>query len=101
VTGEAGVFANSTSGFPIERSGGEAAEGETEMTYDVYQSTTDNSLRMATRPGAGLPNHVDPEDWRLMPAGTSQLIDDIDIDIADRGFCFFQTYIEMMASAGL
>jgi hypothetical protein len=49
---------------------------------------------------AGLPNHVDPEDWRLMPAGTSQLIDDIDIDIADRGFCFFQTYIEMMASAG-
>jgi hypothetical protein len=51
------------------------------MTYDVYQGTTDNSLRMATRPGAGLPNHVDPEDWRLMPAGTSQLIDDIDIDI--------------------
>jgi hypothetical protein len=28
------------------------------MTYDVYQGTTDNSLRMATRPGAGLPNHV-------------------------------------------
>jgi hypothetical protein len=68
---------------------------------NVYQGTTDNSLRMATRPGAGLLNHVDPEDWRLMPAGTFQLIDDIDIDIADRGFCFFRLYIEMIASAGL
>jgi len=66
------------------------AEGETKMTYDVYQGTTDNSLRMATRPGAGLPNHEDPEAWRLMPADTSELIDDIDIDIADRGFCFFR-----------
>ena len=68
------------------------AEGETEMTYDVYQGTTDNSVRMATRPGAGLPNHVDPNDWRLMPAGTSQLIDDIDIDIADRDFPFSNLY---------
>ena len=38
----------------------------------------------------GYQAHVDPEDWKLMPAGTSQLIDDIDIDIADRGFCFFR-----------
>jgi hypothetical protein len=65
-------------------------ERREKMTYDVYRGTTDNSLRMATRPGAGLPNHVDAEDWVLMPAGTSQLIDDIDIDIADRGFCFFK-----------
>jgi hypothetical protein len=60
------------------------------VTYDVYQGTTDNSLRMATQPGAGLPSHVEPADWKLMPAGTSQLIDDIDMDIADRGFCFFR-----------
>jgi hypothetical protein len=60
------------------------------MTYDVYECATDDSLRMATRPGAGLPNHVNPEDWRLMPAGTSNLIDDIDVDIADRGFCFYR-----------
>ena len=46
-------------------------EGEAEMSYDVYQATTDSSLRMATRPGAGLPNHVEPEDWELLPAGTS------------------------------
>jgi hypothetical protein len=64
------------------------------MTYDVYQGTTDSGLRMATRPGAGLPNHVEPEDWELMPAGTSQLIDDIDVDIADRGFCFFRLVSE-------
>ena len=60
------------------------------MTYDVYRATIDSGLRMATRPGAGLPNHVEPEDWELMPAGTSKLIDDIDVDIADRGFCFFR-----------
>ena len=65
------------------------------MTYDVYQATTDNSLRMATRPGAGLPNHVEPEDWELMPAGTSQLIDDVDVDIADR-ILFFRICIKMM-----
>jgi hypothetical protein len=65
----------------------------TKMTYDVYQGIADSSLRMATRPGAGLPSHEDPKDWRLMPAGTSQLIDDIDIidiDIADRGFSLFR-----------
>jgi hypothetical protein len=66
------------------------------MTYDIYQATADSSLRMATRPGSGLPNHVEPEDWELMPAGTSPLIDDIDVDIADRGFLFFQTCIKMM-----
>jgi hypothetical protein len=60
------------------------------MTYDIYQGTADSGLRMATRPGAGLPNQVEPEDWELMPAGTSPLIDDIDVDIADRGFCFFR-----------
>jgi hypothetical protein len=65
------------------------------MTYDVYQATTDNSLRMATRPGAGLPNHVEPEDWQLMPAGTSQLIDDIDVNIRS-WILFFQTCIKMM-----
>jgi hypothetical protein len=60
------------------------------MTYDIYRGTADNCLRMATRPGAGLPNHADLQDWELMPAGSSQLIDNIDIDIADRGFCFFR-----------
>jgi hypothetical protein len=60
------------------------------MTHDVYQGTADSSLRMATRPGAGLPSHVSAKDWKLMPAGTSQLIDDVDVDIAARGFCFFK-----------
>jgi hypothetical protein len=73
--------------YPVERHGEAGQEGETEMTYDVYQGTTDSGLRMATRPGAEPPNHVEPEDWELMPAGTSQLID---VDIADRGFCFFR-----------
>jgi hypothetical protein len=54
------------------------------MSYDVYQGTKDPSLRMATLPGAGLPGHVDPNDWVLMPAGSSQIIEDADEDIAAR-----------------
>ena len=83
-------------GFERRPCNGSGGKSEAEMTYDVYQATTDSDLRMATRPGAGLPNHVEPEDWELMPAGTSQLTDDIDVDIADRGFCFFRTCIKMM-----
>lgn len=64
-------------------------EGE-KMTYNVYQGKKDPSLRMATRPGAGLPRHVHSRDWVLMPSGSSQLIDDRDEDIEARGFCFFK-----------
>jgi len=41
-------------------------------------------------PGAGLPGHVDANDWELMPSGTSQIIEDAADDIEARGFCFFQ-----------
>jgi len=57
---------------------------------DVYRGTRDQALRMATESGAGLPGHVSPDDWELMPAGSSQLIEDAADDIAARGFCFFK-----------
>ena len=60
------------------------------MAYDVYQGSNDPSLRMATMRGAGLPEHVDPNDWVLMPTGSSQIIEDADQDISARGFCFFK-----------
>jgi hypothetical protein len=58
--------------------------------YDVYRKKADPSERMATRPGAGLPRHVDPDEWELMPAGTSQITDDAEEDIEARGFCYFK-----------
>jgi hypothetical protein len=63
-----------------------------QMMFDVYQSKKDSSLGMATAPGAGLPDHVDPKDWKLMPAGTSQTIEieGAEADIRARGFCFFE-----------
>jgi hypothetical protein len=61
------------------------------MTYDFYRGKKDHSLRMATAPDAGLPSHVEPTDWELMPTAVSQLIEDVDIDIADRGFSFFRS----------
>jgi hypothetical protein len=58
--------------------------------YDIYQGTDDPSLRMATEIGGGLPGHVDPADWELMPSGASDLYVDMDEDIEARGFCFYQ-----------
>lgn len=58
--------------------------------YDVYRGKTNQELRMATLPGAGLPNHVEAKDWELMAPGSSQIIDEAADDIAARGFCFYQ-----------
>ena len=57
---------------------------------DVYRDRCDPTLRIATLLDAGLPRHVDAEDWELMPAGTSQIIDDADADIEAWGFCLFK-----------
>jgi hypothetical protein len=57
--------------------------------FDVYRGTK-AALRMATEPGAGLPAHVRARDWKIMPAESSQLIEDAAEDIAARGFCFFK-----------
>ena len=58
--------------------------------YDVHRKKTDFSYRMATLPGAGLPDHVDPKEWELMAPGSSPIIEDAAQDIAARGFCFFR-----------
>jgi hypothetical protein len=58
------------------------------MKLDVYQGTSDPMLRMVVKHGAGLPRHARPEDWELMPHGTSQLISDAEEDINARGFFF-------------
>jgi hypothetical protein len=58
--------------------------------FDVYRNKQAPAKRIATRQGAGLPGHIEPRDWTLMPGSTSQLIDDIEEDIAVRGFCYFE-----------
>jgi hypothetical protein len=63
------------------------AEGE-EMKFDVYRGKKNSRLRMATPPGAGLPSHVSPNDWVLMPEGSSQLHTEAARDIIERGFAF-------------
>jgi hypothetical protein len=61
-----------------------------EPRYDVYRKKNNPGERMATLPGAGLPSHVSPKDWELMPAGLSQIIEDAAADIEARGFCFYK-----------
>jgi len=60
------------------------------IAYDVYRGTKDRTLRLATMPGAGLPNHLKRKDWVLMPAGKSPLHSDTALDVRVRGYCFFQ-----------
>jgi hypothetical protein len=60
------------------------------MTYDVYQGTTDSGLRWRLGRAPGYQTMWSRKDWELVLAGTSQLIDDIDADVAGRGFCFFR-----------
>lgn len=58
--------------------------------FDVYKNKRDPAERMATAPGAGLPDHVTARELELMPAGASQIIEDVEEDIAARGFCHFK-----------
>jgi hypothetical protein len=58
--------------------------------FDIYKSTRHPAERIATRPGVGLPDHVAPSDWKLMPACLTQTMDDVEDDIATRGFSYFR-----------
>jgi hypothetical protein len=63
------------------------------MTFDIYRGKKDTSLRMATLLGAGLPNHVDAKDWKLVasdPIEVAALSEDIAEDIEARGFSFYK-----------
>jgi hypothetical protein len=61
------------------------------IAYDAYRGATDQTLRLATMPGAGLPAHVRRKDWVLMPKGrSSSLHSDVDRDVTVQGYCFFQ-----------
>jgi hypothetical protein len=57
---------------------------------DVYQGTQDPMLRMAVKVGKGLPSHVNPDDWQLMPPGSSPIIKGVGGDIRARGFCHYK-----------
>lgn len=61
--------------------------------YDFYRSKVEPDERMATVLGAGLPGHVNPDDWELMTGLTErspELHVDIEEDIAERGFSYFK-----------
>ena len=58
--------------------------------YDVYQSKRHPAERMATRTGAGLPGHVAARDWEMAPPSMAQFIDDVQEEVAARGFSYFK-----------
>jgi hypothetical protein len=58
--------------------------------YDVYRGTTDRTLRLATMPGAGLPDHVNRKDWVLPPAGKSPVHSETALGVGICGYCFLQ-----------
>ena len=60
--------------------------------YDFYRGTKDANLRLAVRYGAGLPSHVDPTEWRIMYATTTEeaMLAEVVADIDKRGFSFYR-----------
>jgi hypothetical protein len=60
--------------------------------YDVYRSKKDPSERMVTLQGAGLPDHVEPNDWEPLSAEAEMYDDDPDAaaDVKARGFYYFK-----------
>jgi hypothetical protein len=58
--------------------------------YDFYRSKKEPDERMATLPGAGLPNHVDPNDWELIPSASPEIHAVDAADIEERGFFYFK-----------
>ena len=59
--------------------------------YDFYRSTKDASLRMAVPRTAGLPPQVDPNDWIIMYATTTEeaMLVEVEADINKRGFSYY------------
>jgi hypothetical protein len=61
--------------------------------YDFYRSKSEPDERMAVLKGAGLPSHVDPDDWELITGisvRSPEAYVDVKEDIADRGFSYFK-----------
>jgi hypothetical protein len=58
--------------------------------YDVYFNREDPSWRVATPAGAGLPAHLLPSEWELMPPSTSPISDAVEDDIEEHGFCLYR-----------
>lgn len=61
--------------------------------YDIYRSKNEPDERMAVPKGAGLSDHVETDDWKLMTGLTNKspelhAVDEA--DIAERGFCYFK-----------
>jgi len=58
--------------------------------FDVYLKREDPTWRCATEEGAGLPAHLVPNEWELLPVGASPVSDKADEDIEEFGFCLYR-----------
>ena len=58
--------------------------------YEIYRNKKEPNERMAVLPGTGLPGHVNPKEWQLMPPGTSQITEDALNEVKARGFSYYK-----------
>jgi hypothetical protein len=70
--------------------GGKTLTKTSSLMYDFYRSMKEPDERMATLQGAGLPGHVDPNDWDLISSPKLEIHVDVDEDIEARGFSYFK-----------
>jgi hypothetical protein len=59
---------------------------------DVYRGKQDNTLRLIVRTGHGVPDHLNANEWELLPHGTRPLVKGIGGDIRARGFGLYKVY---------
>ena len=59
------------------------------QTFDVYRKKSNSALRLATMAGVKLPRQFPAKEWVLMRE-RSMLHSDATLDIAIKGYCYFQ-----------
>ena len=63
------------------------------IRYDIYRGRKDRTLHLATPPGAKLPAHLNPKDWKLLAVESTPVHSDAAGDIAAKGYCLFQIVV--------
>ena len=59
------------------------------QTFDVYRQKRNSALRLAIKSGAKFPSQFPAKEWVLM-SESSVLHSDATLDIAVKGYCYFE-----------
>jgi len=64
-------------------------DATSKQTFDVYRKKRNSTLRLAMKSGAKLPRQFPANEWVLM-SESSVLHSDVTLDVALKGYCYFE-----------